>query len=103
MQKLILTLALCPFIAMAAPVDVNQADAETISQALTGIGPKKAEAIVQYRTEHGKFETLSDLEKVKGIGEKTLQANEKDILFGNEAAPKVPDSPADGAATEKAE
>lgn len=66
---------------MAEPVNINQADADTLSKALNGIGPKKAEAIVQYRKEHGDFKSLKDLEAVKGIGAKTIQINEKDILL----------------------
>lgn len=81
MKNLILMLILLPLNVFAAPVNINQADAETISESLNGIGPKKAQAIVQYRTEHGNFESLKDLENVKGIGEKTLKANEKDVIF----------------------
>lgn len=86
MNKSSIALFLISCNVFAVPVNINQADAETISQALNGIGPKKAEAIVKYRSEHGRFETLQDLENVSGIGEKTLKANEKDILF-TEAAP----------------
>jgi competence protein ComEA len=70
---------------------------------LSGIGPKKAEAIVQYRTEHGLFKTLQDLENVTGIGEKTIKANEKDILFSNESAskPKEPDAKETGSQIKK--
>lgn len=87
MKILFLVLLLCSFWVQAEPVNINQADAETISAALTGVGPKKAEAIVQYRKEHGDFKTLKDLEAVKGIGEKTAMANEKNILFGEGAPP----------------
>jgi len=52
---------------------------------LNGIGPKKAEAIIQYRKEHGDFKTLKDLENVSGIGTKTIQINEKDIIFSESA------------------
>lgn len=86
MKKLLASLMLCSFTVFADPININQADAETISKALTGIGPKKAEAVVQYRKEHGDFKTLKDLENVSGIGEKTVQQNEKNIVFG-EAAP----------------
>ncbi|MGY6278151.1 ComEA family DNA-binding protein [Methylomonas sp. MgM2] len=86
MKTVLLMFALCPLMALAAPVNVNQADAETISEALTGIGSKKAEAIVKYREEHGHFQTLDDLKKVNGIGDKTIQQNEKDILFSGELA-----------------
>lgn len=83
MKKLFSILVLCPIYAFSAPVNVNQADAEAISEALSGIGPKKAAAIVQYREEHGAFKSVQELENVKGIGEKTIQANEKDILLSD--------------------
>lgn len=38
-------------------------------QTLNGIGPAKAQDIINYRTEHGPFQTLEDLMLVKGIGE----------------------------------
>lgn len=94
-------LMLASTVVMAEPVNINQADATTLANSLKGIGPKKAEAIVQYRKEHGDFKTLKDLEAVKGIGPKTIQSNEKDILLtpasgepasattGNEAKPEV--------------
>jgi competence protein ComEA helix-hairpin-helix repeat region len=88
MKRLLTILVLCPVYAFAAPVNVNRADAETISESLTGIGPKKADAIVQYRKEHGDFQSLKDLENVSGIGEKTLQANEKDIRFTDDLSDK---------------
>jgi competence protein ComEA len=88
MLKIFAILLFFPVFGLAEPVNINEADAETISSALSGIGPKKAEAIVQYRTEHGLFKTLQDLENVTGIGEKTIKANEKDILFSNESASK---------------
>lgn len=93
MKKSSIVLFLISFNVFAAPVNINQADAETISQALSGIGPKKAEAIVKYRSEHGRFEALKDLENVSGIGEKTLKANEKDIIFTDAAADKGGSNP----------
>jgi len=48
-----------------------------------GVGLKKAAAIIQYRKEHGEFKSLKDLENVKGIGEKTVLANQKNILFAD--------------------
>jgi competence protein ComEA len=85
MKRIFAILMLCSFAVLADPININQADTEAISKALTGVGPKKAEAIVQYRKEHGAFKTLKELENVKGIGEKTAQANEKNIVFGDAA------------------
>jgi competence protein ComEA len=90
MKKLFALLMMCSFIVMAEPVDINKADADTLSKGLNGIGPKKAEAIIQYRKEHGDFKTLKDLENVKGIGEKLAKAVEKDIVFGDTAATAKP-------------
>jgi competence protein ComEA len=33
---------------------------------------KKAERIIAYREEHGKFASIEELKKVKGIGEKII-------------------------------
>lgn len=52
-------------------VNINTADAAALD-ALPGIGPSKAEAIVQYRTDHGKFASCSELDNVSGIGAATL-------------------------------
>jgi competence protein ComEA len=83
MKKLLLLLSLFAFNAFATPVNINTADAETISEALSGIGMKKAEAIVKYRTEKGLFKTAEELTNVKGIGEKILAKNKKDILLSD--------------------
>lgn len=63
----------------AAPVNVNTASAQEIAEALKGVGPKKAEAIVDYRKANGPFKKVEDLTEVKGIGDKTLEANRQDI------------------------
>jgi competence protein ComEA len=59
------------------PVNINTADAQTIADNLNGIGLKKAEAIIEYRKEHGPFKTLEDLKGVKGVGDATVANNEK--------------------------
>lgn len=62
-------------------VNVNTASAEEISTMLLGIGLKKAQAIVDYRTQHGAFTSKQDLTKVKGIGTSTVSKNEARILL----------------------
>jgi len=68
-----------PVLALAAPVNVNTADAETISSELKGVGLSKAKAIVEYRKKHGPFRSADDLSLVKGIGERTVELNRDDI------------------------
>lgn len=53
-------------------VNVNRATEEEL-QTLNGIGPSKAAAIVQDREENGPFKSVDDLDRVSGIGEKTLE------------------------------
>lgn len=67
----------------AEPVDINTANAFVISKALKGIGIKKAKAIVAYREKNGKFKTVDDLAKVKGIGKKTIAMNKKNLKIGD--------------------
>lgn len=83
---------LAPILVFAGPVNVNTADAETIASELKGIGPAKARAIVSYREENGPFETVDDLLKVKGIGEKVLEDNREDILLEDESGNESEDS-----------
>ncbi|WP_341327337.1 helix-hairpin-helix domain-containing protein [Methylotuvimicrobium sp. KM2] len=85
MNKILALLALLSFNAFATPVNINNADAQTISEALKGIGLKKAEAIVQYRTENGDFKSVEELANVSGIGEKTVESNMADILLSDPA------------------
>src|SRR5437868_3809482 len=57
-------------------ININTADAPTIVSAhLTGIGEKRAAAIVAYRTEHGPFKSVDDLKNIKGISQKIIDYN----------------------------
>jgi len=83
LQKVLPLAALVfPLLAWAGPVDVNSADAETISQELKGVGLAKAKAIVEYRQKHGPFKNADELSLVKGIGERTVDLNRADIKVG---------------------
>lgn len=70
-----------PMSAFADPVNINTADAETISAELQGVGMSKAQAIVEYRKNHGPFKSYEDLTLVKGIGARTVEINRAKILF----------------------
>lgn len=56
-------------------VNINSASAAEIAETLNGVGAAKAEAIVAYREEQGKFESLDALTQVKGIGAATVEKN----------------------------
>lgn len=62
-------------------LNINTATASEIQKALTGIGAKKAEAIVQYREKHGNFTSADQLLEVQGIGKATLDKNRDRIIF----------------------
>lgn len=50
-----------------APVNINRATAAELD-ALPGISPKVAEAIVEYRATHGMFSSIEQVDSVKGVG-----------------------------------
>ena len=64
----------------AEPVDINVADAQSLSENITGVGPVLAEAIVAYRLENGPFMSANDLLAVHGVGEKIVLGNPDTIL-----------------------
>ncbi len=94
-MKWILTLCLCVFAPFGVAenldadkyegieitVNVNSASAKEIATMLKGIGEKKAQDIVDYRTENGPFKTVDELSNIKGIGAATLKKNEGRILL----------------------
>jgi competence protein ComEA len=57
----------------AGPVNVNTATAAQLDAGVKGIGPAMAQRIVDYRTAHGPYASLDELDNVKGIGVKTLE------------------------------
>ena len=61
-----------------AAVNINTATKEELD-ALPGIGPVKAQAIIDYRNANGPFKTPEDIMKVKGIKEGEF-AKIKDII-----------------------
>lgn len=61
-------------------VNINTADITEL-QTLTGIGPAKAQAIIDYRDENGQFKTIEELKEVSGFGEKTVEKLKESIII----------------------
>lgn len=57
-------------------ININNANAEAL-QFIPGIGPSKANAILEHRAQHGEFKSMSELLEVKGVGEKLLEKIEQ--------------------------
>lgn len=90
MKKLLFTFALLfSTNTFATPVNINTADAQKIADSVSGLGLKKAQAIVDYRAKNGEFKTFDDLNKVSGIGDKTIEKIKGDILFSDAALPST--------------
>ncbi len=73
-----LSLSLASLAAFAAQINLNTASAAQL-ETLNGIGAAKAEAIVEYRKEHGAFKSVDELANVKGIGLKTVEKNREQM------------------------
>jgi competence protein ComEA len=63
-------------------VNINTATVEELTT-LSGIGPSKANAIIEYREENGMFKSIDELVNVTGIGEKSLEKIQDDITTTN--------------------
>ena len=72
-----------------AAVNINTATPADLD-GVKGIGPSKAQAIVDYRTKNGPFKSLDDLKNVKGFGDKSIAKlkGELSITGGSEPAKK---------------
>lgn len=81
----VLSLVLGAVPAFAGPVNINTADAATLANELTGVGPALAEAIVADRKSNGNFATPDALTRVKGIGSRIVEMNRANILVADPA------------------
>ena len=54
---------------IATKININTAEVKTLAT-LKGIGPKKAQSIVDYRKEHGHFKSIDDITAIPGINKK---------------------------------
>ena len=71
LKKTITLFLLCGFTTLFAVVEINHASKNEL-QSIKGIGPKKAQRIIDYRKKHC-FQSVDELVKIRGIGKKTLE------------------------------
>jgi len=88
LKSLLLSLALSASVFAAGGVNINTADANALDTALVGVGPAKAQAIVEYRQANGPFKSADQLAQVKGIGPATVEKNRDRIEVGGAAPAK---------------
>lgn len=88
---LALTLGFSSTAAFAEIVNINTADLKTLQTHLKGIGEKKAQAIIDYRTAKGGFKTIEEIQEVKGIGAKLFERNKADLSLTESAG--TPNTP----------
>jgi len=89
-------LGLSSYLVAQEKININTASVEQL-EALAGIGPAKAQAIVKYREENGNFATTEDLKKVAGIGDKIFEQIKDQLTVGEEAGAEKPAPEAGGA------
>jgi len=91
MQRLLMALALAVLAQLAlsaaalATVNINTASRDELVALKKGLGPAKAQAIVDYRKANGPFKAVDDLKHVKGIGAKRLEKLRPELTVGNPA------------------
>lgn len=73
----------------AHKIDINLASAKEL-QELPGVGPKTADAIIQFRKKSGPFRRVEDLLAIRGISETRLAKMRPYITVGSPPPPKKP-------------
>lgn len=68
-----------------AAVNINTATQSEL-EAVKGLGPAKAKAIIQYREAHGGFKSLDELDNVKGFGKASIEKLSGELSVASDGA-----------------
>ncbi|MEW5892272.1 MAG: helix-hairpin-helix domain-containing protein [Pseudomonadota bacterium] len=68
-----------------AAVDINTASQSEL-EAVKGLGPAKARAIIEYREKHGAFKSVDDLTHVKGLGKASVAKLKGELMVAEAKA-----------------
>lgn len=82
-HKSLLVLASLIAFPVLAAVNVNTATQSEL-EAVKGLGPAKAKAIIEFREAHGSFKHLDELDKVKGIGKASIDKMKGELTVGSD-------------------
>lgn len=73
---------------VAAAVDLNTATKEEL-ETVKGIGPAKADAIIEYRRLNGPFKSVDGLKEIKGFGDKSVDKLRSEVTVAAKPAEKT--------------
>ncbi len=79
-RNLLVLAGLLAFPAFAA-VNINTATQSEL-EAIRGVGPAKAKAIISYRDANGAFKSVQELDKVKGFGKASVEKLQGELTVG---------------------
>ena len=85
--KVVLVLGGLTGVPAFAAVNINTAT-ESELEAVKGVGPAKAKAIITYREAHGNFKSLDELDNVKGFGKASVEKLKGELSAAPEKAKK---------------
>ena len=74
------SLFLCSMHLAFAAVNLNTASQQEL-ETIKGIGKEKAKNIIEYRNQNGPFQSIQDLQNVKGFGEKSVEKLKNDLIL----------------------